>query len=117
MSMNYGGNVFDEPTKVESWSTLHRAGLYAILIPDSRVSPKPFRVIYFGETDNLSKRDFVKTHQAYRNWISTAGSPNDLYIAVCPKPNSTAEQRMLFETQLIAKYDPICNRESDDLGL
>ena len=110
MSIKYSGYVFDEPVLISNWNAPYRAGLYAILVPDQSVTPRPFRVIYFGESGNMSERGFLKLHAKFPCWIREAGSENNLYVALLLMPDSTPEQRRVAETQLIANYNPACNR-------
>lgn len=110
MSIKYGSYVFDEPVLFALWSPPNRTGLYAILIPDKSFRPKPFRVIYFGESGNLSERGFFKSHNKYSCWIREAGSEENLYIAIYLMPDSTPSQRKFIEKLLITQYKPVCNQ-------
>ena len=114
MSIKFSSYAFNEPMPVTLWTPPYRAGLYAILVPDITVSPRPFRVIYFGESGNLSERSFFKAHHKYFSQLQQAGVESNLYVAVYLMPVSTQEQRRTVESQLIADYRPICN---NDLGL
>jgi len=111
MGINFGGVLFSEPVLISTWSPLYRAGLYAILVFDITISPKPYRVIYFGESSNLSERGFLTSHHKYSCWVREAGSSGNLYISVYLMPNSTADQRRAIEQKLIAMYKPICNQD------
>lgn len=114
MSIKFSNYVFVEPIPITFLTPPYRAGLYAILVPDITATPRPFRVIYFGESGNLSDRGFFKAHHKYFSWLLQAGVESNLYIAVYLMPLSTQEQRRLVESQLIADYRPVCN---DGLGL
>ena len=85
--------------------------MYAIMIkPDPINRPRLYRIIYFGETSNLSDRGFWRSHHKYQCFIEQAGSGSNLYIGIYRMPNSTEDQRREVEQRLIDKYDPICNR-------
>jgi hypothetical protein len=110
MAIRYGGYVFDAPAPVARWSAPHRAGVYAILVADQTYQPMPFRVIYFGESGNMSERRFFRGHPKYSCWIREAGSEQSLYIAVYPMPVSTREQRRAVAVGLISEIGPVCNQ-------
>lgn len=53
MSINYDGIQFTDPVKLNTWEPPFHAGLYAILVPDQFIQPKPYAVVYFGESSNM----------------------------------------------------------------
>ena len=108
MSIDFDGFHFTEPERLSSWHPPSHSGLYAILIPDSSVEPKPFRVLYFGESSNMSEVEFT-SHHRYLCWIHEAGTEDRLYISICLIPNSTRVERSAGEMNLVMKYRPICN--------
>ena len=110
MNINFGGYNFSEPTKLTTWKPPYLAGLYAILIPDLSGDPLPLRVIYFGESGNMSERGFPSSHAKYSCWIAEASSEDYLSITIFPMPGSTEEQRRTIENQLISRYSPTCNQ-------
>jgi len=110
MSINYSSYHFTDPVSAASWDPPYRSGIYAILTPDSSIKPKPYRVLYFGESENMSDRGFWKGHHRYRCFISEAASESNLNIAVYLMPNSTSEERRKIEQKLVNDYDPPCNR-------
>jgi hypothetical protein len=108
MSINYDNVQFSEPIRLNDWEPPFRAGLYAILFPDQTITPKPFAVVYFGESGNMSERGFASHHKR-ACWISRSGNVNNLWIATYLMPNSTEEERRIIESRLISKYRPPCN--------
>jgi len=101
---------FSEPEPLSGWKTSEKAGIYAILTKDSSARSRRYKVIYFGESGNLSDRDFLKSHEKHDCWLSQAGgSEDDLFIAVFPLPNSTIKLRGDIEAFLIRYYRPACN--------
>ena len=57
---------FDGPTPIRKWEPPRCAAVYAIMIkPDPSNKPNTFRIIYFGESGNLSDRGFCESHQKY----------------------------------------------------
>jgi hypothetical protein len=109
MSIIFNGVSFSEPESLAFWTPPFKAGLYAILIPSPNISPKPFEVIYFGESGNMSERGFASHHRR-ACWLRQAGNEANLYIAVYLMPNSSEQERKQIEAALIAKYNPQCNR-------
>jgi hypothetical protein len=69
-----------------------------------------YRIIYFGESENLSQRGFLAGHHQYECFLKQAGSENNLYIGTYEMPNSTQDDRRNVEQSLIRQYDPVCNR-------
>ena len=110
MAIRYGDYVFDAPAPVAPWSAPHVAGVYAVLVADQTCQPMPFRVIYFGESRNMSARGFFRGHPRYPCWIREAGSEQSLYIAVYPMSESTPEQRRAVADRLISEIAPVCNQ-------
>lgn len=109
MSIKYSDLVFSEPVPLASWEAPVRAGVYAILTPDARCKPRPFSVIYFGESGNMSERGFLDAHHKCGDWRRVAQSDAKLFIATYPMPYSTPEQRRAVEAALITNYNPVCN--------
>ncbi|MEW5902122.1 MAG: hypothetical protein AB1715_11720, partial [Acidobacteriota bacterium] len=101
--------VFAEPVPLTAWTAPFRSGLYAILVPDPGATPRPFRPIYFGESEDISDQSFINKHPKYPCWINEAGDVSKLYIAVYHMPFSTREQRLAVESSLISEYRPVCN--------
>lgn len=102
MSITYGNYLFKGPIPIVEWKPPYKAGIYTLLIPDPRWDPIPYRPIYIGESGNLSRRDFIRAHRQYPDWIQLAGSEDNLYIAVYLMPNSTPGERGVIEYQLDA---------------
>jgi hypothetical protein len=109
MEITFNDYDFTEPIEINHWTPPHAAGLYAILIPDGTGSPRPFKVIYFGELEDLAESEFFRSHQRYRCWMQWAKSEDDLYIAVYLMPSSSAGERLHAESTLISAYQPACN--------
>lgn len=112
--IKFGDYLFSEPSILPSSAGLadilsSQSGLYAILVQDSGCSPRPFRVIYFGESDNVNTRA-TESHENYTAWKREAGSYNTIYRAFCYFPNSNKVQRQAAESALIVRYNPPCNQ-------
>ena len=117
----YGNRSFSEPQRFPSLSTPVASGIYAILVPDSSYRPRPFRVIYFGESNNLFTR-VCTSHEKYADWQREAGvnslyGTSDLYVAFHPTNDLTDQRLRDAECELINQYLPPCNDRVDKLGL
>lgn len=110
MSTIWGETEFEGPFPMEEWNPPRNAAVYAIMMrPDSISKPNTYRVIYFGESGNLSDRGFLRSHEKFGCWINAAGSTANLYIGIHQMPGSTASQRGSLESKLVAQYRPACN--------
>src|SRR5260370_5354286 len=108
MGIKYSSYLFSEPQLLTTWCPPPWAAIYAILVPCVDWRPRPFRVLYFGQTTDLSER-FRWSHHAYWSWVCEAGPWAGLYVAVYPMFDSSEEQRRLIEGLLIDWYRPTCN--------
>ena len=107
MSIKCGNYSFDGPYQITAWNPPFRAGVYAIMIKGDK--PNTHKIIYFGESENLSVRGFVKQHHKYSSFISHAGAESNLYIGVYFMPTSTPSQRRTIESELVTQFSPDCN--------
>lgn len=111
MTITWGDITFDGPYSVTDWEPPYRAAVYAIMMkPDPTNKPTTYRILYFGESSNLSERGFWRSHHKYQCFIDNAGSESNIYIGIYRMPNSTEEERRAVEQKLIAQYNPVCNR-------
>lgn len=83
-------------------------GLYAILVRDESASPRPFRVLYFAESDNIDA-SARETHERFGDWCAAANGAENLYVAYCWRFGSTKEEREAIAAALIDNYSPQCN--------
>jgi hypothetical protein len=109
MAITFNDHDFSDPIEINHWIPPRVAGLFAILIPDTTASPQHLRAIYFGESGDLSDREFFKTHQKYRCWLQWASSEDNLFIATYLMPSSSAEERFAAKSVLISSFQPPCN--------
>jgi hypothetical protein len=108
----FGEYQFSEPELIAAGllglsSLMGTPGLYAIMIADPYVNPRPFRILYIGESGNVQLRA-TREHENYEAW-QRAGGQQPLYRAFHFMANSTELQRRMVESELIAKYRPPCN--------
>jgi hypothetical protein len=100
---------FGEPEAFLNWTTSEKEGIFAILIKNPTSKSKPYKAIYFGESENLSEHGFFRSYHRYDCWIREAGNETDLYISVFPTPGSTPNLRQGIKTFLVKYYHPVCN--------
>lgn len=85
-----------------------QAGLYVVMVYDPQWGPRPFRPLYFGESDDIWNR-CTAVHERFAAWRRAAGPSAVLYRALSPMPGATRAQRQAAESALIARYAPPCN--------
>lgn len=106
--ITFHNRAFTEPAPFLLSPPPIASGIYAILKPDPSCAPRPYRVIYFGESRNFSER-VTENHERFNDWVGEAGDAANIYIAFCPTPFLREEQRRWAESDLIARYRPVCN--------
>ena len=106
---------FSEPTLLRYASPLAWPGLYAVLVYDPSASPRPYRVIYFGQARDLSDR-VTGSHEKYLSWCTAAGGSANLYVAFHWMLGSIESQRTIAERELIQHYAPECNSTHNPWG-
>jgi hypothetical protein len=111
--INFGGYGFSEPTVLPPTPTLFdtligQPGLYAILVFDPSCTPRPYRVLYFGESENIQTRA-TGTHEKLSHWRTHAGPMAEIYRSLCPLSSATKLERQQAESTLITEYTPPCN--------
>lgn len=109
MSIVYSNYSFTEPMLLSTWVPTYASGIYAILKPNPLIAPRPYEVIYFGESSNFSERGFPWNHHKANSWMRNALSKNNIYISTYLMPYSTTQQRQEVEAYLIQQYKPACN--------
>jgi hypothetical protein len=113
--IKFNDYTFSEPIVLPANSTFMdtvaaQPGLYVVLVYDPRCTPRPFRALYFGESDNINGRA-CGTHENHSSWCAEAGTSTPLYRALCPLPGLTKSQRQQVESLLIANYATPCNQK------
>jgi len=103
---------FSEPSPFSSAITIPSQGIYAILVRDEGFTPRPFHVIYFGESDKLARRVNAQ-HESYADWMRQARGAG-LYVAFYNTAGTLARQRKELERQLIQEYNPPCNQRKTE---
>jgi hypothetical protein len=107
--IQFGIRRFTDPIQfsIASSFKLPAPGIYAILVRDLRWTPRPFRILYFGESAKLTER-VTTQHEKYLEWVSEAAG-NILYVAYHFTVKMTDQQRRDAECELINTYQPPCN--------
>lgn len=106
--IQFSNRTFTEPAPFALAVPPVSSGIYAVLAPDASCRPQPFRAIYFGESSNFHQR-VTATHEHLDEWAREAGGADRTYVAFCPTPLLNAAQRRWIESDLIARYQPVCN--------
>lgn len=109
--IRFGGHLFSEPALLppsSAASFFDMPGLYVVLVRDSACSPRPFRPLYFGESQDVWARA-SGTHEKCGDWRLAAGLFTPLYRAVCSLPGWSLSKRRAAESALIASYGTPCN--------
>ena len=106
MGIRYDRYFFDGPIPINTWDPPERAGVYAILVP-GQLGPD---LIYFGESDNLSRLRKLRYDPKYPCWLEKAGSEELILIAFHLIPDSTRAERSSICKRLITHYHPACNQ-------
>jgi excinuclease UvrABC nuclease subunit len=109
--IKFGDRQFYEPRRFPSLLIPPTQGIYAILVSDATWTPRPFRVIYFGESNNLGNR-ISTAHEKYIDWTREAAG-SQLYVAYHVTIGMTDAQRRDAECVLINQYQPVCNVRMD----
>jgi hypothetical protein len=108
MTIKWGEISFDGPYPITKWDPPRKAAVYVIMMPGKEKGY--YKLIYVGETENLSDRGFYKSHHAYDCWIKEAGNESKLSIGIHAMPGSTKDDRLKIEQQIKSKYSPACNK-------
>ncbi len=120
-SIVFGDRQFSEPEVLPSGllgalGAFDHAGLYVVLVRDSGWRPRPFRPVYFGESDGIWRRS-TAIHEKWPAWVRHADMSRILYRALHAMPSSTRAERQAAESALIMEYKTPCNeRLSMSLG-
>ena len=105
--INYGNFRFSEPRLFPALTVPPFEGIYAILVTDMKFRPRPFRLLYIGETGDLG-RDITLQHEKLDDWTREAhGHP--LFVAWHTMISASSQQRRSAELELINVYRPPCN--------
>lgn len=116
MSLTLGQRVFLEMGAVHGAALPHIAGLYAIFGHRAARNPRGPEPLYIGHTDDLAARLAApQLHEGYGLWSAHAGGSTALSVAVHLMPGSSAGERTLAASELVALLDPPCNRSGDGL--
>ncbi len=110
LTIHWGEVEFENLGPFSGWLGAGGAGLFAVMVqPNAKTNPGDFRVVYFGEHDNLIDSEFFRSHPKFRCCVSEAGNADGLHFAIFPLPDSTAEQRKHIAKLLAEQFRPICN--------
>ena len=107
MTIEWGGLLFTTPALFNGDVANKDSGVYAIMTkPDPQNKPQTYDVLYFGETENFSKR-LDTNHEKILCWKQNQKS--GLYYSLYIMYGSPQEQRQTLESQLIKMHNSLCN--------
>jgi hypothetical protein len=105
--IQYLSYKFTEPRLLGYGLTPPVQGLYAIVTPDASFKPRPFKLLYIGETENLNDR-VTTSHEKCEDWKRAAGT-GQIFVAYFGTIGMANQHRKTIEGELIAHYNPPCN--------
>lgn len=108
-SIRFGHHEFNGPFTFPPMFLLPAPGIYAVLVQDPGWTPRPFRPLYIGQSIDLHGRLSVQ-HEKYPDWMREARGLA-LHYAYFTTTLWTDKQRKDVEAELIAWYDPPCNKQ------
>ena len=113
--IKFAGCLFSDPVALGRWDPTGIDGVYAIQVADGGWTPKSYRPIYFGRTEDFSGRRPVPSHHAYQRWVDEAGGAHLLWASIHYEPSALL--RMVREGALIRRYAPWCNVMGNPLAM
>ncbi len=101
------------PFRLDEWTPSHEAGVVAILHKnENMLGPDTFTFDYCGEARSFARwRSYPWMKQREKKLRSCAGSPEQLYVAVCSMPGSSRADRKKLTESLIETYNPCLNQK------
>jgi hypothetical protein len=94
---------------LSTWTPPLIAAVYAITYKqDPAGKPKSHTVLYFGESEDLSKQSTINDRVVHF-WTEGGGDPAGLYIFVHPMLGSTQFERAKVRERLVSEYMPHAN--------
>lgn len=106
MCPTWNGHKFGPAQPLRVWRAPQVAGIYAIsYIKEKADGSKVHKVLYFGQSADLSSRGIGPDHGKYRCWRRHAAGPLRVSVHLEDDPYL----RLVKERRLIKKYAPVCN--------
>jgi hypothetical protein len=101
------------PFLVDEWIPSSEAGVIAVLHKnENMLGPDTFTMDYIGEVRNFARlRSYPWIKQREKKLLACAGSPEQLYVAVCNMPGSLRVERKKLTESLIETYNPCLNQK------
>ncbi len=108
ISGDFAGCI-EGPYRLSNYNPPPEAGVFAIL---QKVSTDDYRVLYCDQSKDLaSYKAYPWISQRQRQILSYAGSDQNVYVAVCLKPQSSRLEREMLEKNIIEEYKPQFNKK------
>lgn len=110
MTITISGISFEGPTPLFQWDAPRKSGVYVIMMKgNAQAEPNTYSRVYIGQSGDLEDRGFPRSHHKYPCWKRTAGSDDNLFIAIHPMPGSSEKERTDLEQSLIKARKSPCN--------
>jgi len=110
MAVPWGDLPFTDLAIFDENVSSTESGVYAIMTkPDPQNKPNTYTVLYFGEAEDFSQR-LDSQHEKIPCWQQNQKS--GLYYELYIMSGSSQTQRQVIESQLISKYNPVCNQRA-----
>jgi hypothetical protein len=107
MTIEWGGLPFTAPAIFNGNVASKDSGVYVIMTkPDPQNKPQTYDVLYFGETENFSKR-LDTSHEKILCWKRY--QINGLYYSLYIMSGSPQDQRQSIKSLLIKMHNSSCN--------
>jgi hypothetical protein len=108
ISSDFAGCI-EGPYRLSNYSPPPEAGVFAIL---QKVGTDDYRILYCDQSKDLaSYKAYPWIYQRQRQILSYAGSDENVYVAVCLKPQSSRSDREVLEKNIIKEYKPEFNKK------
>ncbi len=110
MTIQWAGVDFLNLAPFPGWEFEGGPGIFAVAMqPDARNKPGDYRMLFVGESEDVSSAEFFRSHPRFVCCVSEAGKVDALYFAVVPMPNSDQAGRKRVVQLLAQELHPVCN--------
>jgi hypothetical protein len=110
LTIQWGILTFENLGPFNGWTGPGGPGIYAVMVkPKPATAPNDYRILYFGEAEELSSSAFFNGHPKIRCCISEAGKTDLLFFAMLPMSGSDVNKRKQAVRELAEQFRPPCN--------
>lgn len=99
---------------LNSWSAPTVSAVYAVTYQrDPQNKPRAHTVLYFGESEDLSRQAESIKREMSEVWQREGGNSTDLFVFIHPMNGSTRVERSRVLERLVLEYQPHGNRAAE----